>query len=463
MEKNTHDRWIKKYKPKCINDVIGNKENIELLKKYLESYSTLNPNIIIDGPNGVGKSLTIKLLLKELGFRKIIPDFKDIPKEKPNNKKKNKNIHDYYASLYYQKNVINMNDDKKVAIVIDDIDIINGKNEKNAVKIFHKFNLKDKLMPLIIVSSNKHNKIINTLKNKNKSNLICFTQIQSDQLIKFIKKICKNEKLKIKQNIYERIIRYCQGDVRCLINTLEQLKNIFNTEEITNEIFDSYSETLQGKNIEINIFNASKCILSNYSNIDRLNELYEIEKTIIPPTIHQNYINHIETQLPYITPLEKITLINNVSNCLSNGDNVEGFIYSNQAWDLQTLHGVLTCGFTSFLLNDFDSKLNQPEKIDFTKDMNKASIQKINTKNISKTQKGARAENFTIMDFIYINKIIKHLLEIEDYEEIAKLLKPYDLNIEQIDSLLKIDKLKKPKYSLTAKQKNKIEYYLNQS
>lgn len=459
------EHWIDKYKPKKLNDIVGNEKNIAQLKKHLKNYNNDNPNIIIDGPNGIGKSITVELLLEDFGFTKIIPSFTNIYKEQASNKK-NDGVKEYYFALFHRKDINSMDSlrDGKIAIVIDDIETISGKNEKMAIKNFHKINMKYKLMPLIIISSNKHNKVINTLK-KN-SNIVYFNAISSLQLIKLTKSIAAIENIKLtntdeEQDIYDEIINYSQGDVRCLINLLEQLKYVFEDTDITPELFINFCETSQRKDMDISIYDATKCLISRYTNVNDATNLYEIEKVIIPLMLHQNYITHIEKQLPHITPLEKITLMNEISKCLSNGDIIEGFIYSNQTWDLQNIHSFYTCALTSFLLNNFESKLNQPERLDFTKDMNKASIQKINTKNIFKTQKNYYMKNISVSDFLYINKIIKFLLDNKRYEEIAELLKPYNLDIDQIDSLLKIDKLKTSKSNLSAKQKKKIQQYMD--
>jgi len=464
---NSYQRWIDKYRPTRINEIIGHDDSIKNLKKFLQTYDEDDPNLIIDGPNGIGKSLIIDLLLKELKFTKIIPNLNNISKEQGKSKKLD-GVKEYYYSLFNRRDItnLNINNKEKIAVIIDDIETITGKNEKMGIKNFHKINMKHKLMPFIIVSSNKHNKIINSLKKTSKT--IYFNKLSNACLTKLIMTIAANEKLHLVQSssgnnmedLYNDIIWHSQGDIRCLINTLEQLKAVFGENRITINMFSEFCETSTKKDIDMSIYDATKSLMSMYQGISKSNELYEIEKVIVPLMLHQNYISHIKTQLPYISAEEKITLINTISKCLSNGDLIEGFIYSNQTWDLQNIHSFYTCAAISFLLNDFSNKLNRPEKYLFTKDMNKASIQKINTKNIFKTQKNYYMKNITITDFIYINKIVRHLLDEKKYEEIAQLLGPYKLNIEQIDSLLKIDKLKISKNNLTAKQKRKIMQYL---
>ena len=65
-----------------------------------------------------------------------------------------------------------------------------------------------------------------------------------------------------------------------------------------------------------------------------------------------------------------------------------------------------------------------------------------------------------IDDFIYMIKILKHLILNNEYAEVGKLLKDYKLNIDAVESLLKIDKIKSSKNSLTPAQRKEITKYL---
>jgi Cdc6-like AAA superfamily ATPase len=58
--------WITKYKPSNINEIYGNTEQINFIKKNLLNNS--NKTFIISGNEGIGKTLIIKLILEELKY-----------------------------------------------------------------------------------------------------------------------------------------------------------------------------------------------------------------------------------------------------------------------------------------------------------------------------------------------------------------------------------------------------------
>ena len=80
-------------------------------------------------------------------------------------------------------------------------------------------------------------------------------------------------------------------------------------------------------------------------------------------------------------------------------------------------------------------------------------------KNINNIE--ANFTNINIYDYIPINKIIKKLLENKDLKSISCILKSYNLDINQLESLLKIDKIINTKNNcLTIKNKRDLENLL---
>ena len=69
--------WTNKYKPSNINDMIGNKQSISKIDEWIEKFNNHNNNaLIISGSHGIGKTLSIELLLKKYNYttKIIYPD-----------------------------------------------------------------------------------------------------------------------------------------------------------------------------------------------------------------------------------------------------------------------------------------------------------------------------------------------------------------------------------------------------
>jgi hypothetical protein len=108
------------------------------------------------------------------------------------------------------------------------------------------------------------------------------------------------------------------------------------------------------------------------------------------------------------------------------------------------------------------SKLNITRsniKVEYPKDLNKTSIKKINKKNIINSNNCL--QNLEISDLIYINKLIRTLIKEEKYSECAKLFERYNIVVDNIESLLKIDKINETKHVISSSIKKKLTKLLN--
>ena len=61
--------WINKYKPSNLNEIIGNKNQINKIQDWLDNIDNLKSmSLIVSGNHGIGKSLTLKYILEENNY-----------------------------------------------------------------------------------------------------------------------------------------------------------------------------------------------------------------------------------------------------------------------------------------------------------------------------------------------------------------------------------------------------------
>ncbi|XWV25046.1 mg482 protein [Tupanvirus deep ocean] len=496
------ENWLDKYKPTKLSEVLGDQTQIKIIdnfvkqftKKNMDKNKIPNPNLIITGTNGVGKTLITDLVIRENGLEKITADLSNISVARKTKRKKkveketigtNRTVKTYYMSLKSNKKLLPNGEysNKKIALVFDDVSNISNPKEKEAIKAIIKHNNKYKEFPIFIIANTKHSKTVNELKkmvtyiikrthadgkkeNRKIINEVVIRAPQYSDLEDFVKKICAKEKLRIVQrksdddDIYVQLIKHAQYDVRRLINILEELKLIYQDNEVTLEKFEQYCETSKTKDLDPGIYEATRMLLNKYTNMDSALLLYGEERATIPLMVHENYPLNIRQQYPKMSVDDQINMIYDISKSMSESDKVDGLIYSNQCWSLQPVHGFYSCVMPSYYINKTPGKLSRIEKYKYTQDYNKTSIKKINNKVIKKAQEHQYLKKVSIYDFLYIASILKTLLDKKDFEKVAELMKPYDLKLKEIESIIKIDKIKKPKNMLTGKQRNILKELL---
>jgi DNA polymerase III delta prime subunit len=417
---------------------------------YNENNDENNVNMIVIGPHGVGKKTIVSTLLNENGFH--------IEQININNLKNNKNVDEYIMSILKGQNIYNMmygtQTNKKRAIVIEDLESITSNIDKKILDNIRKYNAEYKYLPIIFISNTQHTKFVSVLKKNCK--IITLYQLKKNECLQQLNKIINIEKLNITDNIKNRIIDYSQGDIRKLVNIIEDIFLLSENKNITEHIANEYFNNSKMKEINIGLFQSTEKLFSSYIKYDNILALYEIEKNKLPLMVHEHYQSHISNN--YTNKKIQLKKLKKISNLLSFGDYIEYHIYNDQDWDMYEYHGFYSCVASSFHINN-GKKFNKYEKYNFPQDLNKTSIKNINKKNIQNIENIFKNNN--IYDYLQMSKILSLLLNKSNNKEIGNLIKKYKINIMQFESLLKIDKIIKTKnICISTKNKKELLKYL---
>lgn len=447
-----------KYKPNKLGDIVGNGKSIEYIKNWLETYNEVNiflkkngllkksskgrkkklinvsekeieyskrkGNLLVTGSHGCGKSSIISIILKEQKYEVINLNMLD---------SRIKIDTDLIAKL----SVKNYTDDvdRKLVLLIDELESVITLNDKNAVSNIIKDNNFNRWMPIIIITNNQHNKQLNNTKKFSNETKI-FTPFSSE-ISYWIRNICRNENINMEWDIINKFIEYCQHDMRKILIQLEEIKIYFGTTKVNNEMFTNFTTIMKKKDLDFDLYKATAKMLTNYQNIETCTELYETEKVLMPLMIHENYYKFIKGE-------EYTKILDN----LSTGDILENYIYGEQNWDLIELHGYISCSIPSYYISQHSNGVKSAP-LEFAADLNRTSVKKMNTKNIHKTNDAINCNskenirNKSIDEFIYMGEIINKINQNTNCKD--------NNNINTKD-IIKINKLKNSK-SIISKKK----------
>lgn len=447
--------WTNKWKPQKLSDIIGHYSQIKKIKHWLNNIKDQKvQSLIILGNHGIGKTLTVQLILKEFGYKT-----KTIYPNEIKELRTDDNFSDFYNyknSIFSKMKINTQKNYEKLALIFDETESISLTSEKKYVFNIFKINNKTKSFPLIFIANNQHSKLLTDLKKYSPE--IRFYSPSTIEITKLIIKICDKEKIKIKNKIiYEKLIQFSQFDIRRLINILQELSYHYKDKSIEiNEIKD-YIKKSREKNIDIGLFESTKNLLNSYENYDEILKLYEGEKVLLPLMIHQNYKKKILNKNKPIN--NKFFQILKISDSISRGDNIETSIYTDQNWYLKNIHGFYTCLNTSYWINKSNDNDLQTKDIKFSSDLNKTSLKNINKKNINNLLKIIPRKS--IEEILLLSRLSNFYVKNKDYNSLIKILKTYkkDIDIKVIELCLKIDKTFKF-YELSPKEKKQISLLL---
>ena len=445
------DAWVERYKPKCVKDCVGNNNNILKFNNWIKHFDLQeNKSIVVLGYHGIGKNTITKIVLEENGYYYKWLDYKD---------EKAKNLFDDITNCF-KGNTLELffksdNNNKKFALVINDIDKITLKNEKARIKDLIKLNSVEKLFPIIFISNMQHNKLLTDILDC--SDIIKLELPKEEELLLFLNKIAKKEKVKLKdESVKKKILKFIQTDIRRLISVLYDLKSTFEDDEIDVEKFKLFKENSFKKCKDTSLFDASKDLINHYNDVNSSLSHYKVDKVLVPLTIHENFYKSLFNKVK-----ENKFLINGlkmVTDSISVGDVIETNIYTDQNWFLHDIHGFYTCSRTSYHINKENNvKSSKGIEMKFSSDLNQTSLKNINKKQITNLQKIFTYKSFN--DIININKIIYNLVKDGKMLEVYKIMKDYDTNIKTIETLIKIDKTL-PKLAISQKYKKIFNNYV---
>lgn len=501
--------WLHKYKPEKICDILGNEHQVFSICKWLDTFtperkqikkndysddittetpdtsntkkSTIkkqNKNrscIIISGRHGYGKTAMVKCILNEkkyeinnIDFRKlcITKDSKNEKTEVDTKGKKNKKssecTNNYIDKIMKNNSIADLltyNTEKNKVVLIDGIESAISPLEKTLIINILKHNEKEWVCPVIFISNDKHNKTISFIKSN--SHEIKIERPTFINMKVLLYKICSNEKIFIDREdsdeIIKNIIDYSQYDYRKLIYTLEDFYELYPKKVITKKRFNSYISLSRFKDVDEGIFETAKNLMFSFNDINSSLKMYEIDRVTMPLMMQQNYISSLANNRSN----NKLNTAKKISDSLAIGDIVENYIYGNQNWELQEVHGHLSCTCPSYHIS---SEINPTKKdknsfycrCEYPDDYNRTSIKKMNqSKHISTSN--SYFENMGIDEYIYLNKIIRGMISSENIDDCKKLFEEYNCPLNIIESITKLDRTSQTKFVIPQSIKKKLQ------
>ncbi|MDG6242881.1 MAG: AAA family ATPase [Methanolobus sp.] len=278
------DLWTVKYRPKSLEEIMGNEQSIDMVKKLIKSNNM--PHLIFHGPENTGKSSTAFALAREMygdDYERNLAYFNasDFFEQGKNYLVRDKRFTRIIGTddpkkidksvIYVFKDIINeyagmgpVDADFKI-IFIDNAESLKSDSQHALRRIMEKYTATCRF----ILSTSQPSKLINPLRSRGLQ--LFFTHVSDDKLAKFISSIVEKEGIIINTDGIDALVYHAKGNVARAVNTL-QIASIQNeNKEIgPQQIYDSTLRE-QSENV-IKLFEAmiSKNPLEARKYIDNL-------------------------------------------------------------------------------------------------------------------------------------------------------------------------------------------------
>ena len=341
------------YKPTNINGIIGNKINITNIVRWINEWTPQNKKkcLLISGNSGIGKTLSIELILKSLNYN-IVELNSDDERDKEYIK------HNIKPILQVTKTVFG----KKNALVINDLDCLSDHGFISALIEC----IKETKIHIICTCNDRYNQTFKTFATYCED--IKFRNPSTNDIYNFINPIYKKEKILISEVNARILIENSNNDIR---NTLHNLQ-LYNHKSVIKSNKDS---------TQIGIFDMANIMLSQTSEFDKKYNTFWLETDLVPLMIHENYINNnIKSKnIDENIKLKDLDNLFDAANCLSNIDLFESDIEATN-WELMPYIAINCISATTNCHSK--AQINFPSFLakTSTKGKNKRNIQELSIK-----------------------------------------------------------------------------------
>ena len=190
--------YLEKYKPSNSSEIIGHKKIIEeVLKKWLINWNyESKKSLLLSGSCGIGKTLIIELLLKELHFNDTLFSGEDYDKN--------------YIETFIQTPLTLFNNKKNI-LFIDNLNYYNNTDISFFVSCIKKTKI-----PVLFISNDAYNQTIKPLINYCIN--VKLTNPNNNEIFYGIKKLIK---IQLKDNEIMDLIQNSNNDIRNILIQLE--------------------------------------------------------------------------------------------------------------------------------------------------------------------------------------------------------------------------------------------------
>jgi len=247
--------WIEKYRPKILNDIVGQNEIVERLKAYVKTKNV--PHLMFAGPAGTGKTTSALAMSKELFGESWKQNFHELnaSDERGIGIVRGK-IKDFARTAPIGKTAFKI-------IFLDEADSLTSDAQSALRRTIEKYSH----ICRFILSVNFSSKIIEPIQSR--CTIFRFNPIKNDDIKKYISKISEKEKLEVTPDGLETLIFIARGDLRKAINILQVGASV--GKKITAEVLYETSATAKPEDVK-NLINSA--LSGNF--MAARNQLYDL-------------------------------------------------------------------------------------------------------------------------------------------------------------------------------------------
>lgn len=282
--------FVEKYRPKTIDDIVGNHNIIERFQTIAQEGNM--PNIILSGPPGTGKTSSILCLTRQLLGDKMKDAVIELNASDDSGIKVVRN-----KIKMFVKKQVTLPPGRHKIVILDEADNMTSQAQQALRRLIDNYSSTTRFA----FSCNTSSKIINAIQSR--CIILRFNKLKEDQMKKRLNYIIQQEGIKYTDEGIQKLISISSGDMREIINNLQTISTygpltVDNVEALYDQ--PSYKQINQlithtlNNDIKDSLNILKTMYKKGYNSVDILNELLDnVKKYDMDPNIRIEYIKKI--------------------------------------------------------------------------------------------------------------------------------------------------------------------------
>ncbi len=206
--------WVSKYRPLNSERLIGNEEPVNTIREWLVSWKTGIPKkraAFLFGPTGVGKTLSVSLLAKELDYDHVEMNASD---------HRTRDAVERIVGMAASESDLYM---RRRVILLDELEGMSGTEDRGGLAAIVSL-VKRTRTPIVLIATTVWNPKFIALRES--CLLVEFKRIPLRSMVPRLREICLQERVEVEEEALRVIAERAKGDFRSAITDLQALAQV---------------------------------------------------------------------------------------------------------------------------------------------------------------------------------------------------------------------------------------------